>query len=349
MIAVRTLAARTVQATATAAPGMPLWLVCGLAFLAFLIVALVLFNPLAGTGRAAKQARLAEVGRYRILGAVGRAEETVAAAPAERVLTARALALLDRVMRARGQRMRLVTKLERTGLRMRPEEWAALQLSAVVGLAATFAFLLSSPAGLVLGGLLGWGACRAFVARKIKRHAAAFEANLPDALALLAGALRSGFTLNQAIGSVVREGTRPTAEEFGRALTEVRLGAELEDALDGLATRLRCYDLSLVVMAIRTSREVGGNLAEVLQITAMTMRERSQLRQQVKVLSAEGRISAKVLIALPLVMAAYLLVFKRGYLNPLVNTGVGIVLFAGGGLLLGIGSFWLSRLVKIEV
>jgi tight adherence protein B len=329
---------------------VPLWLVCGLAFLAILVIALaVLLYPAASAARAAKRARLDEVGRYRMASAVGPAQETIAAAPVERMLTARALALVDRAVRARGQHARLVTKLERSGLRMRPEEWAAVQLCIVVALAVVLAFLVGSPLGLVPGGLLGWGACRAFLTRKGERHAAAFEANLPDALTLLAGALRSGFTLNQAIGSVVREGTKPTADEFGRALTEVRLGAEMEDALDGLAVRLGSYDLSLVVMAIRTSREVGGNLAEVLQITAVTMRERSQLRQQVKVLSAEGRLSAKVLIGLPIVTGIYLLFFKKGYLDPLVHTGIGIALLAGGIVLLGVGTFWLSRLVKIEV
>jgi tight adherence protein B len=329
---------------------MPLLVVCGLAFLGLLVLALVaIFYPIAKAERVAKQARLNEVGRYRVIGAVGPAAQLDTAAPIESALMARGLALVDRVVRSRGHHIRLVTKLDRTGLRIRPAEWAAVQLSAVIALALIFAFVLSSPLGVVLGGPLGWAVCRWFIAYKSKRHCTAFEANLPDALQLLAGALRSGFTLNQAIGSVVREGTEPTASEFGRVLTEVRLGAELEDALEELATRLRSYDMRLIVMSIRTAREAGGNLAEVLQTAAMTMRERAQLRGQVKVLSAEGRLSAWVLIGLPFAMAAYLLTFKKGYLNPLVDSGVGILLLVIGTVLLGLGSFWLTRLVKIEV
>jgi tight adherence protein B len=168
-------------------------------------------------------------------------------------------------------------------------------------------------------------------------------------LQLVAGALRSGFGLNQSIAAVAREGSEPVASEFARVLQEARLGAELEDALDDLAGRLRSYDMELVVMAIRTAREIGGNLAEVLQTTVTTMRERVQLRAQVRVLSAEGRFSAKILTGMPILMAVYLLLFKKGYLTPMYTTSVGIVIFIIGGVLLVIGSLWLSRLTKIEV
>jgi len=108
-------------------------------------------------------------------------------------------------------------------------------------------------------------------------------------------------------------------------------------------------DLVVWCLAVRISREVGGNLAEVLTNTVHTMRERAQLRGLVRVLSAEGRISAKVLIGLPFALAGYLLAFKPGYLDPLVNTAVGIIMLVFGSTLLLLGSFWLSRLVKIEV
>ena len=330
---------------------MNLLVVCALAFGGFLGLALLAILYVGSSAeRTAKQSRLGEVGRYRVLGAV--ALEQAAApttAQAEGAISSQALALIDRVARARGQRGRLVNQLERTGLRMRPEEWAAIQIAVVVVGAALVAFALSSPIGLPLGALAGCAGLLLFISIKGKRRVAAFEANLPDSLQLLAGALRAGFTLNQAIGSVAREGTEPTASEFGRVLTEVRLGAELEDALDSLAERLHSYDMELVVMAIRTAREVGGNLAEVLQTTAGTMRERVNLHRQVEVLSAEGKLSAKILVALPFLMAAYLFFFKGDYLKPLYSSGVGIALLVGGVVLLAIGITWLSRIVKIEV
>jgi Flp pilus assembly protein TadB len=330
---------------------MGLFLVCAVVFLALLGLALgVLLYPAMRAERAQKELRINEVTRYRVLTAVGGgAQSEVAMAPTEGALSANALALLDRAVRARGQRDRLVSQLERSGMRMRPEEWAAIQIAVVVGLGALTAFLVSSPLGLIPGVLLGGAGCWGSIRFKTNRRAAAFEANLPNALQLLSGAMRAGFTLNQAIGSVAREGTEPTASEFGRVLTEVRLGSELEDALDRLADRLHSFDMGLVVMAVRTAREVGGNLAEVLETTAHTMRERVQLHRQVQVLSAEGRLSAKVLIALPILLVVYMLLFKRGYLNPLVSTTVGIGMLAAGVLLMGIGTFWLSRIVKIEV
>ena len=330
---------------------MSVYLLCALVFAAFLVVALAaLLYPSGSAQRAEKRNRLAEVGRYRVISAVGSHESGLStAAPVESSLSRSTLALVDRAVRARGQRNRLLSQLERSGLRMRPEEWAAIQLAVVFGMAAVSAFLLSSILGVIPGALIGLGACWYFIRAKTRRRCEAFTAGLPDALQLVAGAMRAGFTLNQSLGTVAREGNEPIAGEFSRVLTEVRLGSDLEDALDALAVRMKSLDMSLVVMAIRTAREVGGNLAEVLQTTAYTMRECVNLHNQVQVLSAEGRLSAKVLIGLPIFLSIYLLIFKGGYLNPLVSTGVGIGLLLGGVVLLGLGSFWLSRIVKIEV
>ena len=129
----------------------------------------------------------------------------------------------------------------------------------------------------------------------------------------------------------------------------MRLGAELEESLDDVAARMKCEDLSWVVIAIRISREVGGNLAEVLGTTVKTMRERAELRGQVRVLSAEGRVSARILTALPFVVAVLLLLVRPGYLTPLFHSGGGIALVVMGSVLLVLGTIWLNRLVKIKV
>jgi Flp pilus assembly protein TadB len=330
--------------------GLPLWLVCTVAFAAMLAVALyALLAPLAKKQREDKQARIDEVYRYRVLGAYSGIEMDAAPeAQTEGVLATRALAVMDKAVRARGQRDRLLLELERAGMRMRPEEWAGLQLAITVGLAAVGAFLIG-PVGLVVGGVFGWVGCRYYVRRKTSKRVAAFQSQLPDALQLLSGALRTGFALNQAIGTVVREGIEPVSSEFGRAMQEVRLGENLEDALEHVAQRMQSYDMGLVVMAIRTAREVGGNLAEVLGTTTTTMRERVQLYGEVRVLTAEGRFSAKVLVGLPILMTIYLLLFKKAYLKPLYTTGSGIAMLAVGVALLIGGSFWLNRLTKIEV
>ena len=340
----------SVGAPAGGASTTALWFVVGVAFLAIFAVAmLVLWAPATSSARAAKQARLAEVNRYRLRGTLGQTAAVAAATPTQSNLTKGALSLVDKSVRARGQRERIVDELDRSGLHLRPEEWAVVQVIVIVFAAVVSAVLAHSLIGLVLGAVLGWGGARVFIRTRISRRATAFMDQLPDTLQLVAGSLRSGFSLNQALAGVVREGIEPTAGEFARALAEVRLGSDLEDAVDGIADRMRCDDLRWVVMAVRISREVGGNLAEVLNNTVSTMRERAQLRGMVRVLSAEGRISAKVLIGLPFALGGYLLAFKPGYLDPLFNTGTGIALLVAGCTLLLLGSFWLSRLVKIEV
>ncbi len=232
---------------------------------------------------------------------------------------------------------------------MRPEEWAVLQVCAVIVLAALLAFLVGSPVGLIIGAVLGWLLCRFFLRTKTARRAKAFEDQLPDTLQLIAGSLRSGsHSASPSPGSCVKgQSLRPA--NFARALAEVRLGSELEEAIDDVAERMECQDLHWVVLAIRISREVGGNLAEVLGNTVTTMRQRAELRGLVKVLSAEGRISARVLVGLPIFVTGFLLIFRPGYLNPLFHSATGIAMLMAGVLFLALGSFWLSRLVKIEV
>jgi Flp pilus assembly protein TadB/Mg-chelatase subunit ChlD len=342
-----------VSAPAGSASKLQLGLILAVAFVSFLIVAMIaLFLPVMSHARAEKQARLAQMHRYRVLGAMGGPAPTAVFAsqrPTQTAVTQRALSIVDRTVRARGQRERLVGELDRAGMRLRPEEWAVIQVATVVVTAALVLVMTGSFVGFIIGGVIGWLGVRVFIKTKISRRQAAFMTQLPDTLQLLASSLRTGFSLNQALGGVVREGTEPTASEFARALTEVRLGADLEEALEDVANRMKCDDLSWVVMAIRISREVGGNLAEVLGTTVQTMRQRAELRGQVRVLSAEGRISARILTALPFFVAGALALVRPGYLKPLVTQPPGIAMLAVGITLLVLGTFWLSRIVKIKV
>lgn len=328
-----------------------LWALVALVFAVVFLVSLVaLYTPVLNARESTRQSRLREVGRYRIartaaegqLGPPQRAGENSA-------LTKRALDLVDRTMRERGIRDKVGTSLETAGIRMRPEEWAVLQVAGVLAAAAVIYVVVGHPVGLLIGGILAWAGFRLTLTWRTNRRREDFMAQVPETLQLIAGSLRAGFSLQQALGTVVREGTKPTASEFTRALTEARLGADLEDALDAVATRMRCQDLSWVVMAIRISREVGGNLAEVLSNTVGTMRERAELRGLVRVLSSEGRLSAKILLGLPFVVGIALSLLTPGYLAPLYQTVVGWVLLAIGAVLLAVGAFWLSRITKIEV
>jgi Flp pilus assembly protein TadB len=202
---------------------------------------------------------------------------------------------------------------------------------------------------LLLGALVGWGGTSFFTRIRASRRSAAFAEQLPDLLQLVGSSLRSGFSLAQALDGIIREGAQPAAAEFARALTETRLGVQLEDALDGVAMRMGSADLSWVVMAVRISRDVGGNLAEVLMTTVQTIRARGQLKRQVRALSAEGRLSAYILIGLPIFVAGWFLLARPQYLRPLYTQPVGLVLLAMAALGMVTGSIWMSRVVKVEV
>jgi tight adherence protein B len=212
---------------------------------------------------------------------------------------------------------------------------------------ATLAF------GSLLVGLLfavgGFAACSTWLSIKGRRRLRAFDEHLPSALQLVASSLRSGFSLPQALDGVVHEGVEPIAGELNRALGEARLGMALEDALDAIGDRMASTDFSWVVMAIRIQREVGGNLAEILLNTAGVMRERARLRRQVKALSAEGRLSAYILIALPVLMALYMFTLRRSYIHPLYTTGLGIGMLLFAVFLVVMGVFWMRKLVTVRV
>jgi tight adherence protein B len=181
------------------------------------------------------------------------------------------------------------------------------------------------------------------------RRRKAFNAALPDTLQLMAGSLQAGLSLAQSVDTIVREGTEPIASEFKRVLVETRLGVPLEDALEGISERFESKDFGWVVMAIKIQRQVGGNLAELLNTVADTIRERQYMRRQVAALAAEGKLSAYVLTALPILFMLYLVLTKRDYVWPMFTQPLGWLMLGGAGVLLFLGAFSMSKLIKVEV
>jgi tight adherence protein B len=176
-----------------------------------------------------------------------------------------------------------------------------------------------------------------------------FEEQLPDTLTLLSTSLRAGYSLLQAIEAVAAEAPDPTAREFSRSVAEARLGRSVPEALDGIVQRTQSKDFEWAVMAIEIQREVGGNLAEVLQTVAETMLARNRLKGEIKALTAEGRISAIVVGSLPFLMAAFLWFNNRPYLQPLLDETFGRIAIGAGLLLMAGGIYWLNKIVNIEI
>jgi len=264
------------------------------------------------------------------------------------------LDLSDKLTRERESTAKTVMQLEKADLAFRANEWYVLRLVAVVVTtsAAWLIFHGSGVTGLlaVIGGLLaGVFAPQMFLSFKAKRRAHKFETQLPDVLTLLASSLSTGFSLAQGVDAVVRDASEPSAKEFSRALAETRIGATLEDALDHLAERMGSENLTWTTMAIRIQREVGGNLAETLRTTATTLREREELKRHVRGLSAEGRLSAYILMALPIGLFLYLFATNRPYISLLWSGPIGWAMLAGGSLAMIAGYFWMNSVVKVEV
>jgi tight adherence protein B len=221
----------------------------------------------------------------------------------------------------------------------------------VVGLTT----IVGGAVGLVLGGLLlglvllvvvPFGA-KLLLKFRGSRRQAAFADQLDDSLQLMAGSLRAGHSLLRAVDSVASEADAPTSEEFARIVNETRVGRDLNDALDEVAARMGSDDFTWVAQAIAIHREVGGNLAEVLDAVGHTIRERNAIRRQVKALSAEGKLSAMVLMALPFGVTGFISLTNPGYLAKFTESLTGYAMLGVAGLMLLAGGLWLKSTVKI--
>ena len=257
-----------------------------------------------------------------------------------------ATGLLDKVLRRTNVGVH-VAMLERAGVKTRLQDFVLL---IVVGA------LVAGAVGLVLvGPLLGVALALAtplLVRMALNvlagRRKSAFADQLDDSLQLIASSLRAGHSLLQALASVAQEAEEPTREEFARILNETRVGRELGLALDETAARMDSDDFSWVTQAIAINREVGGNLAEVLDGVGHTIRERNQIRGQVKALSAEGKLSAYVLMALPFGIGGFLAFSNPEYMLKFTESAMGYALIVGSVVLLTVGALWLRKVVSFK-
>jgi tight adherence protein B len=240
------------------------------------------------------------------------------------------------------------TLLEQHAAAPKPAEWLWLRLCVAFGAAVLLTVLLPAWLGLPVGLLLGFHLPPLVLRLQIRRRRQQFADDLPNVLQLVLSSLRSGFTLQQAVEAAVRDDEGPVAEQLSQALSEARISGEFEDALERVGERVGSSEMLWLVMALRLQREVGGSLAEVMQTTADTMRERAYLRRQVRTLSAEGRMSAYVLMALPLMTGVALVIMRPGYVRPLYTEPIGLLMLLVAALLMAVGVIWLRAAVKIE-
>lgn len=253
----------------------------------------------------------------------------------------------EAVLRRGGRRSSLTRALDSAGLRLGAGELVVLSASAgIVGMAV--GVLLFGWLGALALGILGLAVPRFVVAILQQRRRQAFADELDGTVQLLAGSLRAGYGLLQSVATVSAEAPPPVNEEFSRIIVETRLGRDLVESLTALADRMDSRDFHWIAQAIDIQRSVGGDLAQILDTVSHTIRERNLIRRQVKALSAEGRASAYILIALPFLLAGLILVINPGFLAPLVETSAGKLAIGVGALLIVLGWLWIRRLIRLR-
>lgn len=260
-------------------------------------------------------------------------------------LTDHAVHTLNQGLRSRGSALLNREKLDSAGLKKQPGDYLVMA-GAVTFVVVVLGFLLGGALFAVLMLLLAPVGLLLLLNVLVSQRRKKFDEQVPDSLQMLAGGLRAGHSLLRSVDAAAEENEAPMKEELHRVVNETRIGRDLGDALAEVANRTNNEDFASITRAIEIHREVGGDLAQVLDNVGETIRDRNQLRGQVKALSAEGRMSALVLMALPIVMFIGLTLFNPLYSKVFLTTFPGFLMIVASVVLLAVGGFWLSRLIK---
>ncbi|GAA4028080.1 hypothetical protein GCM10023063_06850 [Arthrobacter methylotrophus] len=236
-------------------------------------------------------------------------------------------------------------KLDAAGLKKQPADYVLIA-GIVVVFSGVMGFMLGGLVFTILMCLVAVVSLVTLLGLLTSRRSSKFEEQVPDALQMLSGGMRAGHSLLRAVDATAQESEAPMAEEMSRIVNETRIGRDLGESLTDVAFRTRSEDFGWIAQAIEIHREVGGDLAEVLDHVGETIRDRNQIRRQVRALSAEGRMSALVLLALPVVMFIALLFINPSYATTFTSTVPGYLMLAASAVMLSVGAWWLSRLIK---
>jgi tight adherence protein B len=263
-------------------------------------------------------------------------------------VTGRAVELAGQVVERMDRQRSLGNLLERAKIPLRPGELVIVLAGAALAAAAVVVAVTGSMLTGVGAGILVVLVAAQVLRRRVTKRRKAFEAQLPDALSLVASSLAAGHTFLRAVQMMCEESPPPLSEEFARLVAETRLGDSVVEALERTALRLQIRDLDMVVQAIRIQQTVGGRLADLLHTLSDVIRARDEVRREVMVLTAEGRMSAYVLTGMVPFLFAVIQVLNPTYVKPLYS-GMGLVLLIGCGVSVVTGLFVILRMVKIDV
>jgi len=281
---------------------------------------------------------------------------------AEAFASSEALARVNKVVEQRDFGANLARDIARADLRLKPSEFLLIWAGSTLGIPLAMVLLsplipaFQSPLLWLVGGFVGFLIPRFWLARRRNSRLGAFNKMLPDTITLIANALRAGSSFLQAIELVVRESRPPISTEFARVIREVNLGLPFVQALDNMVRRVRSDDLELMATAISIQHQVGGNLAEILDSIAYTIRERVRIKGEIRTLTAQQRLSGYVVGFLPIGLAGFLFIAAPGFMQPMFSNPpeilglpAGVVILIFGGFMMFMGFMFIRRIVDIEV
>jgi len=243
-------------------------------------------------------------------------------------------------------------QLNRADLKLRTSEYFMIQLGSTALFALVGLIRFGFPGGIiqiVALGIVGYLLPGIYVKYRVNRRLKAFNGQLGDTLTLLSNALKAGYSFAQAIDTVAKNAVPPISEEFGRAVREMNLGGSPDEALSNITKRIASADFDLVATAYSIHRTVGGNLAEILDNIAYTIRERVRIKGEIQTLTAQAKASGTIITALPILLAAFMFFVTPTYFQPMFGSFIGWILLAIGAFMIFIGNLIIRRIVAIEV
>jgi tight adherence protein B len=329
--------------------------VAGLAAAAVIVIAIGVATSGSGSGMSERLQRYASTPKPEAAkGGQGPISDLIA--------QSQALANLNKGLEQRDFGANLARDLARADLRLKPSEFLAIWGGSIVGVPLIMAALsvvlptLGNPLFLLIGAFVGFFIPRLWLNRRKGSRLNAFNKQLPDTITLLANALRAGSSFLQAIELVVRESRPPISTEFARVIREVNLGLPFDQAMENMVRRVKSEDLELMATAITIQHQVGGNLAEILDSIAFTIRERVRIKGEINTLTAQQRMSGYVVGFLPIGLAGFLFIAAPKFIEPmfdprasLVGLPAGVIVLGIGGFMMFIGFMLIRRIVDIEV
>jgi len=281
---------------------------------------------------------------------------------AELIQKSAALAQLNKVVEKRDFGANLLRDLGAADLKLKPSEYLGIWAGFTIGVPVVMYLIgfvvpsFQNPLLLLLGLLGGFIGPRLWLGRRKSGRLKAFNKQLPDTITLIANALRAGSSFLQAIELVVRESRPPISTEFGRVIREVNLGLPFDVALENMVRRVKSEDFELMATAIAIQHQVGGNLAEILDSIAFTIRERIRIKGEIRTLTAQQRLSGYVVGGLPFGLALFIYLAAPTFFNPMfakppdvLGIPLGVILLGIALLAMGGGFYFIRKIVDIEV